>query len=231
MRDDILEQLLSPGRYIDISRPVRQCTVSDLPEQRRMPKRQVSQHRYFALQHERKYCLGRVAVGYRIVHLDEVERVLAHHVQDLPVLADVGSGYAEEANLPGFLPLLHQGNQRRYTIQIVNLKQIDAWCLQTLERSLEAAGAGYPGAIAGHELGCNEQLVARAEALKRLTDERFAVAIGCGRVDHRTTEFAHTLDLRADLVAQFSAKGVGAQPNRRKPLSARGYGFGDQRQR
>src|ERR1700730_9511495 len=230
MRDDVLEEVLSPGCYIDISRPDRQCTGSDLPEQRRMPKRQVGQHRDFALQHQRKDRLGRVAVGYRIVHLDEVERVLAHHVQDLPVLADVGSGYADVANLPGFLPLLHQGNQRRYAIEIVNLKQVDAWCLQALERSLEAAGAGYTRAIARHELGCNEQLVARAEALKRLTDDRFAVAIGCGRVDHRTTELAHALDLRADLVAQLSAKGVGAQPNRRKLLSGRGDGFGDQRQ-
>src|SRR6202140_3412038 len=133
MRDDILEEVLPPARYIDISRPARQLTVRGLPEQRRMSKGQISQHSEFALQRERQNCLGRVAVGYRIVHLDEIERIVAHYVDDLCVLADAGGGCAEVANLAGLLPLLHQGHQPRHAVEIVDLQEIDAWRLQPLE--------------------------------------------------------------------------------------------------
>src|SRR5882762_7671241 len=76
MRDHILEEVLRPGRCVDISRPARQLTVRGLPEQRRTSKGQISQHSEFALQRQRKNRLGRLAVGYRIVHLDEIERVV-----------------------------------------------------------------------------------------------------------------------------------------------------------
>src|SRR5882762_894034 len=234
MRDNVLQEVLSPGRHIDVSRPARQLTLSGLPEQRRTPKRQISQHSDFALQDEWKDCLGRVAVGDRIVHLDEIERVIAHDVHDLCVLAHAGRGYADVTNLSSLLPLLHQGNQRRHAIEIVDLQELDARGLQPLERSLEAVGARRGGRAAGgttHELGRDKHFVARAQALQRLTNEGFAVAIGGGRVDDRTAELAHALELGADLLAHPIPKGVGAYPDRRNPLSARGYGFGDRWQR
>src|SRR5882762_5853597 len=91
MRDHILEEVLRPGRCVDISRPARQLTVRGLPEQRRTSKGQISQHSEFALQRQRKNRLGRLAVGYRIVHLDEIERVVAHDVDDLCVLSTTRS--------------------------------------------------------------------------------------------------------------------------------------------
>src|SRR3979490_1151609 len=110
MRDNVLQEVLSPGRHIDVSHPARKLPLSGLPEQRRTPKRQIRPHSDFALQDEWKDCLACVAVGYGIVHLDEIERVVAHDVHDLRVLADAGRGYADVTNLSSFLPLLHQGN-------------------------------------------------------------------------------------------------------------------------
>src|SRR5204862_1271022 len=82
-----------------------------------------------------------------------------------------------------------------------------------------------------HEICRDEQWVARAEALERLTDEGYAVAVAGGRVDHRTAELAHALELGVDVIAHRIAEWGGADSNGRNPLAARGYGPGDQRPR
>ena len=114
-----------------------------------MSEGQVGQHPDPALLGERQDRFGRVAIGNRIVDLDEIERVVVHDLQHLCVLADPGGGRADVTDAPRLLPLLHRGDQFRHAVQIVHLQQIYAPRPQPLERPIEAGGAARRERIGG----------------------------------------------------------------------------------
>ncbi|MNF89742.1 hypothetical protein D3C84_722780 [compost metagenome] len=128
--EDELEQQLRPGGGVDLDRPVRQRLALDPGEQLAALERPVDQGGDAAVGTVGQQALLGVALGHRIVELDEIHRLLGQHREQVVVGRFAVMGDADVAHPALLLQLAQQSQLGAGVLQVVHLQQIELVALQ-----------------------------------------------------------------------------------------------------
>ena len=214
MGDDVLEEYLPPTAAVDIGSPVRQVLAAHGGKQLTPSEGPVDQHGHTPVDGQRQDPLGGGPVSQRVIDLDEIQRVGAHEMLDLFVLAHPVRGDANMGDPALGFPL-EQGIELDVgATKVMHLHQVDRGT-QAGERPFHALDAFVT--IFPVDLGRHEDLVAQAHVLQQVAQDGLRVSVVGGGVQQlassrmeRRQGFPERLHLHA---ADLAAKLDRAQPH------------------
>ncbi len=235
MRDDVLQEELCPAGDIELlGRPRRHRRVRNARKHRAPPATEghVDEYTHAFFLRQRQHLVARAAVADGIVHLQEVELVLCHRIDQAVVLVVRRRGNAHVADLAGSLVITEMRIQIVHAIQVVDLQQVDPAHLQAAERVIQHGGAARHAA-GKRCLGGEEELVAIADLRQQPADHDFGLTVTACGVNDRATEARHRHQHALEFGRIFGAIGIRAHAHRRQLFAGgwNGLQYGSQLRR
>ena len=183
MGEHEFEQHLRPGLATDVGGPRGQRLAEHRSQQAAPAEGPVDDHRDAAILRQREQPLLGRAVVERVVELDEIQRLGAHHRLELGIGAGRVVRDAEVADAALFLPGAQRRELRLPVDQVVDLHQVDAVGAKELDRPFHLRDAGFTSARP--HLGGDERLVACLHRRQHVADDALRGAVHRRGIDDR----------------------------------------------